>query len=281
MEVLRCAPAAGVDIAAVSREACDLAALGAAEALIRASLPDAVINAAAYTAVDKAETEPDQAEAVNAAAPAEMARACAALGVPLVQYSTDYVFNGAASRPYRETDMAAPLGVYGQTKLDGEKSVAAAGCVYAVIRMSWVFSAHGSNFVTTMLRLSKESARLRIVADQIGKPTPAAPAAAAGLVAARALREDPALSGLYHFAGDAPVSWADFARVIFTMAGRKTVVDEVTSGEYQTPARRPLNSVLDTQKIGKTFGLAAPSWRDGLAAVLEELGSRAAKELIS
>jgi dTDP-4-dehydrorhamnose reductase len=271
-EVLRCARPAGADAVGVGRSICDLTVPGAAAAIIRAGACDAVFNAAAYTAVDRAETEPDLAAAINIAAPGEMARACAELGIPFVHFSTDYVFDGAASRPYRETDATGPLGVYGRTKLDGEKAVAAAGGASAILRLSWVFSAHGSNFVKTMLRLSSERHRLRVVADQTGKPTPASAAAAAALVVARALAADRSLSGVYHIAGDEPVVWADFARTIFDMAGRGAIVEPITTAEYPTPAKRPLYSVLDTRKFEETFGLAAPSWRDGLGAVLVELG---------
>lgn len=270
-EIVRCAPPAGVVAVAVDRAQCDLATPGAAAALIRASACDAVINAAAYTAVDKAETEPALAEAINAAAPGEMARTCAVLGIPFVHFSTDYVFDGEARRPYRESDDTAPLGVYGRTKLQGEKAVAAAGGAYAIIRLSWVFSSHGANFVKTMLRLSGERDRLRVVADQTGKPTPASAAAAASLIVARGLAADRSLSGVYHFAGDRPTVWAEFAREIFDMAGRNTIVESITTAEYPTQAKRPFYSVLDTRKFEETFGLAAPSWRDGLGAVLVEL----------
>jgi len=209
---------------------------------------------------------------VNAEAPAEMARACAEIGIPFVHFSTDYVFDGTASRPYRESDETAPLGVYGKTKRDGEKGVAAAGGAYAILRLSWVFSAHGANFVKTMLRLSAERETLHIVADQEGKPTPAAGAAAAALVVARALAGDPMRSGVYHFAGDKATTWADFASAIFEAAGAETAVERITTADYPTPAKRPAYSVLDTEKIEKTFGLAAPSWKDGLRAVLRELG---------
>lgn len=279
-EIRRSARAAGADVVPIDRGLCDLAAPGAAASFIRASACAAVINAAGYTAVDKAESEPALAAAVNAEAPAEMARACAELGVPFVHFSTDYVFDGTASRPYRETDATAPPGVYGRTKRDGEKAVQAAGGAYAILRLSWVFSAHGANFVKTMLRLSAERDRLRVVADQEGKPTPAAGAAAAGLVVARALIGDPMRSGVYHFAGDAATTWADFASAIFEMAGAETTVEKIATADYPTPAKRPAYSVLDTEKIEKTFGLAAPSWRDGLRAVLRELGMRAVKERV-
>lgn len=273
-EIVRCAPAAGVSLEAVDRARCDLMREGAAAALIRASGCDAVLNAAAYTAVDRAESDEAKASAINAKAPGEMARACAALGVPFVHYSTDYVFDGAGSQPFVETDDTAPLNVYGRTKLEGENAVVAAAGAYAIIRLSWVFSAHGANFVKTMLRLSDERETLRVVADQLGKPTPAAGAAAAGLVIARALLDDPMRSGVYHFAGDAQTTWAEFAEAIFDLAGRGTMVERITTADYPTPARRPAFSVLDTRKIEETFGVPPPSWRDGLSAVLKELGAR-------
>lgn len=279
-EIRRSALAAGAEVVPVGREICDLAASGAAARFIEASACEAVINASGYTAVDKAESEPALAAAVNAEAPAEMARACAELGIPFVHFSTDYVFDGKAKRPYRETDETAPLGVYGKTKRDGETGVIAAGGAYAILRLSWVFSAHGANFVKTMLRLSAERDRLRVVADQTGKPTPAAGAAAAGLVVARALAGDPMRSGVYHFAGDAATTWADFASAIFKAAGRKTTVERITTVDYPTPAKRPAYSVLDTEKIEKTFELAAPSWKDGLRAVLRDLGAAATRERV-
>lgn len=277
-EIRRCAAAAGSEVIAADRAMADLATPGAAARLVALSACDAVVNAAAYTAVDKAESEPRAAEAVNAAAPGEIAEACAAIGVPLVHYSTDYVFDGKAARAYREDDQTNPLSVYGKTKLAGEKRVAAARGAFAVLRLSWVFSVHGSNFVKTMLRLSAERDELTVVADQHGKPTPASAAAAAGLVVARALLDDPRRSGVYHFAGDEAVSWADFAAAIFELAGRDAKVRKIASADFPTAARRPAFSVLDTRKAGETFGLAAPCWRAGLGAVLEELGERAGRE---
>jgi dTDP-4-dehydrorhamnose reductase len=265
------------DVVAVARAECDLTRKGAARKVIDGAACDVVINAAGYTAVDKAESEPRVAEAVNAAAPGEMAEACADRGLPFIQFSTDYVFDGEALRPYVETDDTGPLNVYGATKLEGERRVATAGGVYAIIRTSWVFSAQGANFVKAMLRLGGERDRLRVVADQHGKPTPAAGAAEAALAAARALLDDPRKAGLYHFAGDEATTWADFAATIFERAGIATAIDRIPTADYPTAARRPLYSVLDTVKFETAFGLAAPSWREGLDGVLAEL-ARGGKE---
>lgn len=268
-EILRRAGA--LTIIAAPRDEGDLGVPGAAAALIERSRCDAVVNAAAYTAVDRAERERDLAFRINAAAPGEMAAAAARRGAPFLHFSTDYVFDGAASRPYRETDAPAPATAYGASKLAGEAAVAAAGGAPAIIRTSWVFSAHGSNFVKTMLRLARERGAVRVVADQTGKPTPAAALADAALVLAAGLLRAPEKSGLYHFAGDEPASWADFAQSIFKAAGVSAPVERIATRDYPTPARRPLYSVLDTTKISQAFGLAAPSWRAALGDVVREL----------
>ena len=278
VEIQRSAKAAGAEVFAVDRAACDLTKGGGPARMIEAANPDVVINTAAYTAVDKAESDEATARAVNAAAPGEMAKACAALGIPFVHFSTDYVFNGGASRPYVETDPTAPLGVYGRTKLEGERAVQSAGGVHAILRLSWVFSSHGANFVKTMLRLGAERDVMRVVADQRGKPTPAAAAGAASLVVARALIDAPKLSGVYHFAGDEETTWADFASAIFETARMKVAVERITTADYPTPAKRPIYSVMDTSLFEKTFGFAAPSWRNGLAAVIRELGAPEPRE---
>ena len=266
-ELARLAP----DAQFLGRDQADLTDPAACAALIAASDCRAVINAAAYTAVDKAETDAETARLVNADAPAAMARAAAEKGVPFLHVSTDYVFDGSGDQP-RDTDApTAPLGVYGATKLAGEQGVAAAGGPWAVMRTSWVFSAHGANFVKTMLRLGAERDRLTIVADQIGGPTPAADIAAALLVMADQMIADPAKGGLYHFAGSPDASWADFAREIFRQSGLSCAVADIPSSDYPTPAQRPLNSRLDCRRIADDFGIARPDWRDALARVLDEL----------
>lgn len=274
-ELRRRGASAGFDIAGVDIAECDLTASGAAAAAIAEARADAVVNAAAYTAVDKAETDETLALRLNAGAPAEMAAAAAKAGIPFIHYSTDYVFDGTATRPYREDDPTSPLGAYGRTKRAGEEGVAAAGGRYAILRTSWVFSAHGSNFVKTMLRLAAERPRLRVVADQRGKPTSAAALADAALRVAGELARHPGCAGLYHVAGDEETSWADFAAAIVEAAGIAVPVDPITTAEYPTPARRPAYSTLDTAKFEKTFGLAAPSWRADLAGVVAELNASA------
>ena len=232
--------------------------------------PAVVINAAAYTAVDKAETDADTAMLVNGESPGAMARACAALGVPFLHVSTDYVFDGSGDRPWQPGDPTGPLGTYGATKLAGEDAIRASRARAAILRTSWVFSAHGSNFVKTMLRLGAERDRLTVVADQIGGPTPAGAIAEALLSMAAQMRQGKP-GGTYHFAGAPDVSWADFAREIFRQAGLTTQVADIPSSAYPTPARRPGNSRLDCDSLAADFGIARPDWRIGLAEVLAEL----------
>lgn len=204
---------------------------------IHEARPHAVINAAAYTAVDRAETDADTARLVNADAPTTMARACADLGIPFLHISTDYVFDGSGDQPRAEDATTAPLGVYGATKLAGEQGVAAAGGQWVVIRTSWVFSAHGANFVKTMLRFGAGRDRLTVGADQIGGPTPAADIAAACLRMIRVMRDRPdSTGGIYHFTGTPDASWADFAREIMAQAGLAAQVADIPSSDYPTPA---------------------------------------------
>lgn len=268
-ELARIAPQADY----LGRDQADLAGnAGAIHDLIVARAPDAVINAAAYTAVDKAETDAATATAVNRDAVAAMAAACARLGVPFVTLSTDYVFDGSGDQPRAETAATGPLGVYGATKLAGEQAALDSGAQCAVLRTSWVFSAHGSNFVKTMLRLGAQRDRLDIVDDQIGGPTPAAALADAALRMARQMRDDPAPRGIYHLSGAPDVSWAGFARQIFARAGLSCQVAGIATTDYPTPARRPLNSRLSCARIHADFGIERPDWDAGLARVLAELG---------
>ena len=268
-ELARIAP----DAHFAGRDAADLTDPAACAALIGARAPRAVINAAAYTAVDRAETDVDTARAVNAAAPGAMATACARLGIPFVHISTDYVFDGSGDQPRAEDAETGPLGVYGQTKLEGEQAIAAAGGQYAIMRTSWVFSAHGANFVKTMRRLGAERDRLTVVADQIGGPTAAADIAAAALSMAEAMTADAAKGGLYHFAGSPDVSWADFAREIFAQSRLSPQVADIPSSDYPTPAKRPLNSRLHCAAISHDFGIARPDWRVSLQDVIKELSA--------
>ncbi|WP_370195816.1 MULTISPECIES: dTDP-4-dehydrorhamnose reductase [Aurantimonas] len=256
----------------LGRDAADLSDPDECAEAIRAHAPAAVINAAAYTAVDRAEGEEALANAVNGAAPDAMARECAALGIPLVHVSTDYVFDGSREAPWHPDDSPAPLGVYGRSKLAGERAVAQAGGPHAILRTSWVFSAHGGNFVRTMLRLSEARDALSIVDDQIGGPTPAAAIAAACLAVTEQLRADPGKTGLYHYSGAPDVSWKGFAQEIFALAGRGVAVTGIPTADYPTPAQRPLNSRLDCATTQAVFGLVRPDWRSGLHNVLTELG---------
>ena len=254
----------------LGRGQADLADPAACAAAIHAHRPDAVINAAAWTAVDRAETEEAAATVVNAAAPGAMAQACADLGAPLVHISTDYVFDGSGQAAWKPGDTPAPQNAYGRTKLAGEQAVRAAGGAHVILRTSWVFSAHGANFVKTMLRLGADRPALRVVADQIGGPTPASAIAAACLTIAGGLR-DGAAGGTHHFAGAPETSWACFARETFALAGLAVAVEDIATADYPTPARRPLNSRLDCSAILADFGIERPDWRKALSEVLHEL----------
>ncbi len=265
------------EAAFAGRERFDLADPGAGGARLRAWImeqaPTAVINAAAYTAVDQAEADEDLASRINGQAPGAMASACAGLGIPLVHLSTDYVFDGAGETPFPPDHPPAPLNAYGRSKLAGEMAVSAAGARHAILRTSWVFSALGRNFVTTMLRLGAERDSLRIVADQIGGPTPARAIAEACLQTLDRLRDAPELSGTYHFAGRPATSWAGFARAIMAEAGLACRVEDIPSTDFPTPARRPLNSRLDCVTLA-ALGLSQPDWRAGLRDMIQEVRDR-------
>ncbi|NEX47329.1 dTDP-4-dehydrorhamnose reductase [Pseudotabrizicola algicola] len=259
------------DATCLGRDRADLTDPAACAQAILQARPGAVINAAAYTAVDKAEQDEQTAHLVNALAPEAMAQACATLGVPFVHISTDYVFDGAGTAAFQPFDPIAPLGAYGRTKAEGEARLRATGAVHAILRTSWVFSPDGANFVKTMLRLSETRDRLTIVGDQTGGPTPAAAIAQACLTIAARLRDDPALSGTYHFSGAPDVTWADFARAIFALSGRSVEVVDIPTADYPTPARRPLNSRLDCTATRAAFGLARPDWHAALRDTLTTL----------
>ena len=260
-----------VQITALARADADLTNPAACAAAINAHAPDAVINAAAYTAVDKAESDLETAQIINADAPAAMARACAARDIPLVSISTDYVFSGAGDTPWTPVDPTDPQSVYGRTKRDGEVAIVKAGGRYAVLRTSWVVSANGNNFVKTMLRLGAERDTLTIVADQFGGPTSAAELAQACVTIAKTLALDPEKSGIYHFSGAPDTSWADFARAIFDAAQIACAVTDIPSSDYPTPAKRPLNSRLDCSTTEAAFGISRPDWRVSLTHILTQL----------
>lgn len=233
--------------------------------------PKAVINAAAYTAVDEAESNENLAQLINGEAPASMAQACAVLKIPLVHISTDYVFDGSGNRPWCPSDMPDPRTAYGRSKLEGEKAIEASGCIYAILRTSWVFSAHGNNFVKTMLRLSKSRSCLKVVDDQIGGPTNAQDIAKTCVSIAKQLCRDPGKTGIYHYTGEPDVSWCQFANVIFEETENLTVASPIMTSEYPAPASRPLNSRLNCSKTKDVFGISRPLWRNGLKYVLQEM----------
>ncbi|MEM8654690.1 MAG: dTDP-4-dehydrorhamnose reductase [Pseudomonadota bacterium] len=233
--------------------------------------PHAVINAAAYTAVDRAEEEEALAHQINAAAPGAMARACADLDIPFLHVSTDYVFAGDGQGAWPPDAPLAPQNAYGRSKLAGEEAVRAAGGQHAILRTAWVFSADGANFVKTMLRLSETRDALSIVGDQRGGPTPARGIAEALLTMADTLADDRTLSGTWHYAGQPTTTWARFARETFALADRKVTVTDIKTQDYPTPAKRPLNSELDCTTLTRDFGIAPPDWRVDLAHVVKEI----------
>ena len=245
-------------------------------ALITRIAPDVVVNAAAYTAVDKAETDEEAAFRINAEAPAVIARACAASGALLVHYSTDYVFDGSASRPYREDDTTSPLGIYGASKLAGEDAIRASGARYAILRTAWVYAAHGHNFLRTMLRVGAEREELRVVADQVGAPTPASWIADA---TAAVISHGVDQSGTWHLTAGGETSWHGFAEAIIDEAHalglieRKPRVVAIPTSDYPTPAQRPAYSVLDTTRLRRDFSIVPPEWREGLQRTLDELAA--------
>ena len=259
------------DAVFLGREEADLSDPEACAAAIRRLAPEAVINAAAHTAVDQAESEETLALRINGESPGRMAESCAALGIPFVTISTDYVFDGAGEAPFRPDHPTAPLNAYGRSKAAGEAAVMAAGGPCVVLRTSWVFSAEGRNFLTTMLRLSQTRDRLGIVADQVGGPTTADAIAAACLRIVAALKADPGTRGIYHFTGAPDVSWAEFAEAIFAAAGRSVTVDALTTEDYPTPARRPRNSRLDCSATERAFGIGRPDWRAATARMVASL----------
>ncbi|WP_313438964.1 dTDP-4-dehydrorhamnose reductase [Stenotrophomonas sp.] len=257
--------------------ACEVADFGQPDSLptlLDRLQPSVVVNAAAYTAVDRAEQDEEAAFAANAQAPGVIARWCAALGVPFVHYSTDYVFDGQGSAPYREDEPTAPLGVYGTSKRDGEDAVRAAGGRHLIFRTAWVYASHGANFLRTMLRVGAERDQLRVVADQIGTPTPAALIAD---VTAQALQHPGQLSGTWHLTASGQTSWHGFAEAIFAEALARGVLAKVPevvaipTSEYPTPAKRPAWSVLDNRRLQQDFSITLPTWQEGLERIIAEL----------
>lgn len=267
------------ELVAMGRREADLENPDGLRDCVRRHQPDIIVNAAAYTAVDKAESEPERARAVNALAPGVLAQEAKDLDAWLVHYSTDYVFDGSGDRPWRETDPAGPLSVYGATKLEGEQLIRQAGCRHLIFRTSWVFGTRGGNFAKTMLRLAQERDTLSVVNDQIGAPTGADLLADITAHAVRTARHRPEVSGLYHLAAAGATSWCGYAQYVLELAQERGLALKVAPGQvrpiptdaYPTPARRPKNSRLDTVKFAETFDLRLPDWQYHVRRLMDEL----------
>jgi dTDP-4-dehydrorhamnose reductase len=266
-----------VELTALARTELDLSDAAAIRSAIHNANPEIVINAAAYTAVDKAESEPEQARLVNAVAPGVIAEEVAKTNGWLIHYSTDYVFDGSGAKPWVETDPTGPLGIYGQTKLDGELAIAATGCQHVILRTSWVYAAEGRNFLHTMLRLGRERDQLKIVDDQIGAPTTAEALTEATLAVLSRLDENASeAAGVYHLACAGETSWCGFAKAIFAEFASRQKPPEVLpipTEAYPTPAKRPRNSRLDCGKFTRQFGFQMPAWQDALHHVAQAMQS--------
>lgn len=257
----------------------DLARLDDIAATIREVAPDIIVNAAAHTAVDKAESEPEIARKLNALAPEVLAHGAKQANAWLIHYSTDYVFDGSGDQPWRETDATGPLGVYGVTKLEGEQRIAQTGCKHLIFRTSWVYAARGGNFAKTMLKLARERESLSVIDDQIGAPTGADLLADVTAHAIRAARQANDLSGIYHLVASGATSWYDYAKFVIDYARRSGVeirvepesIKSVATSAYPTPAKRPLNSRLNTDKLRQAFDLYLPDWQTGVERMLSEV----------
>lgn len=263
-----------------SRDHCgDLSRPAELAATVRALRPEVIVNAAAYTAVDRAESEPELAHTVNAVAPGVLAEEAARLGAWLVHYSTDYVFDGSGSRPWRETDAPAPLSVYGRSKWEGEQRIVHSGARHLIVRTSWVYGARGGNFAKTMLRLAQERERLTVIDDQWGAPTGAELLADCSAHAIRHLLRHPQDAGLYHLAAAGEATWFSYAKYVLEQAQKAQPALEIKANEllpipasaYPLPAPRPYNSRLDCARFRSTFGLVLPPWQQGVARMLMEV----------
>lgn len=268
----------GVDVVAVGRPEFDLSTPEHGLARLADARPDIIVSAAAYTAVDKAESEAESAETINAGGPAALARLAAQLDIPIIHMSTDYVFDGSKSEPYAENDPTNPLGVYGATKLRGELAVASATANHAILRTAWIYSPFGNNFLKTMLMLAATRPELRVVDDQRGNPTSALDIADAVLSVANNLvsrRDDAGLRGVFHLAGTGDVSWAGFATEIFTasgsLGGPRADIVPISTADYPTAARRPANSRLDTTKLRAVHDVIMPAWQQSTHDVIRRL----------
>ena len=268
----------GTDIVLLGRPTLDLARPETVLPALIEAQAHLVVNAAAYTAVDKAESEPEAAWAINADGAGAVARAARELGVPVIQISTDYVFDGARERPYRENDPTAPLGAYGRTKLAGEQAVARGSARHVILRTAWVYAPFGNNFVRTMLRLAATRPEVGVVADQHGCPTSAHDIASTIIGVVEQLLAEPddaTLTGVFHMAARGEAVWADVAEAVFrtsaALGGPSAAVKRITTADYPTPARRPANSRLDCSKLASTYGITLPSWRQSLDRCVERL----------
>jgi dTDP-4-dehydrorhamnose reductase len=265
----------GIEVVALGRPVLDLERPETVEAAIHAARPDIVVNAAAYTAVDKAEAEPQRAFAANRDGAAAAARAAARLGVPFIHLSTDYVYPGDKPAPYAETDATGPMSVYGRSKLEGEQAVAAAHPAAIILRTSWVYSPFGANFVKTMLRIGKDREVVRVVDDQHGNPTSAIDIADAICRIAPSLLDGAATGGIYHCCGEGSTTWCGFARAIFAESARRggpsPRVEAITTADYPTPARRPANSRMETAAFRRRFGFSLRPWQHAMAETVERL----------
>ena len=268
----------GMEVVALRRPDLDLAVPGKVAPALRAARPDLIVNAAADTAVDQAESEPDLALRINGQAAGEAAQAAAILGIPVIQLSTDYVFDGKLDRPYREDDPTGPVSAYGRSKLAGEQAVAAATGDHAILRTAWIYSPFGRNFVRTMLALAERRSEIGVVADQHGNPTSALDIADGIFAVARNLisrPDDPSLRGVFHLVASGEAVWADVAEAIFiereTRGAAPVTVKRIASADYPTPARRPANSRLDTGKLAEHHEVTLPHWRPSLQACVRRL----------
>ena len=278
------------EVIAHGRASLDLTDASQIAARVREAKPAVIVNAAAYTAVDRAESEPGLARAVNATAPAILAAEARAAGALLVHFSTDYVFDGTKREPYAESDATAPLGVYGQTKLDGEIAIAESGCDYVILRTAWVYGPAGRNFMLTMLRLAEKGGSIRVVSDQRGAPTTSAQIAravlallggAGGNIDAESIARVKGSPGVYHATASGETTWHGFATAIFEERAKRSDgsfkiprVEAITTAEYPTPAKRPAYSVLSNAKLERTFGVRLGGWREGLAEAVSVLAGR-------
>ncbi|TQN08308.1 dTDP-4-dehydrorhamnose reductase [Acidovorax temperans] len=266
-------------VTALGHDEADFTQPQAVAQAVRALRPQVIVNAAAHTAVDKAESEPEIARLLNATTPGVLAEEAARLGAWLVHYSTDYVFDGSGTRPWVETDAPAPLSVYGATKLEGEQHIQQTGCRHLILRTSWVYAARGGNFAKTMLRLAQERERLTVIDDQWGAPTGADLLADVTAHAIRHLEARPEEGGLYHCVAGGEANWHSYAKYVIDLASqaqeaikiKATEVAPVPTSSFPTPARRPHNSRLDTRKLQTTFGLTLPPWQQGVARMLAEI----------